>query len=95
MKKLVAVVGLILVFLAIFIPFASTNPDGLKTVANTVGLQAREPFWNGLMANYSIATVENPYISTFIAGAFGTVMVLAVAFLLGTAMKPSKNQPNR
>jgi uncharacterized membrane protein len=95
MRRLFAAVGLILVFLAVFIPFASTNPDGLKTVANTVGLQAEEPFWNGLMANYSIAAVGNPYISTFVAGTFGTVMVLAVAFLLGTAMKPNKNQPNR
>jgi len=91
MKKLVAVVGLTLAFLAIFIPFASTNPDGLKTVANTVGLQAQEPFWNGLMANYSVAAVENTYISTFIAGAFGIVVVFAVTFLLGTAMNSNKN----
>ncbi len=94
MKKLFAAAGLILVFLAVFIPFASSNPDGLKTVANTVGLQAEETFWNGLMANYSVATVENPYISTFIAGAFGTIMVLAGTFLLGIIMKPSKNQSN-
>ncbi len=33
MKKYVVVVGLILVFLAVFIPFASSNPDGLERVA--------------------------------------------------------------
>ena len=87
MKKQVAVVGLILVFLAVFIPFASSSPDGLQTVANALGLQAREPFWAGLMAGYKVAAAGDSYVSTFLAGAFGTLMVLGVSFLLGTAMK--------
>ena len=93
MKKHLLFVGLVLVFLAVFIPFASSNPDGLETVANALGLQAREPFWTGLLADYTVATVGDSYVSTFLAGAFGTLMVLAVSFLFGTAMKPKKNEP--
>jgi len=93
MKKHLLFVGLVLVFLAVFIPFASSNPDGLETVANALGLKPREPFWNGLMADYTVAAVGDSYVSTFLAGAFGTLMVLAVSFLLGTAVKPKKNEP--
>ena len=93
MKKHFAVIGLILVFLAVFIPFASNSLDGLETVVNTLGLQAQEPFWNGLMADYTVAAVGDSYVSTFLAGAFGTFLVLVASFLLGTAVKPKKNEP--
>ena len=91
MKKHVAVVGLIMVFLVVFIPFASSSPDGLQTVANALGLQAREPFWAGLMAGYKVTAIGDSYFSTFLAGSLGTLMVLAVSFLLGNAMKPKND----
>jgi len=43
---------LILVFLAIFLPFASNLPDGLETVVETFGIKEQNSFWNGLMADY-------------------------------------------
>jgi hypothetical protein len=58
-----------------------------------LGVQVKEPFWNGLMADYSIAVVSDPYISTLLAGVFGTLIVLSASFLLGTILTPKKNRP--
>jgi cobalt/nickel transport protein len=91
MKKYLAAVALILVFLAIFIPFASSNPDGLEKVAETFGIEEHEPFWKGVMSDYSVEAVGDPYVSTLLAGVCGTLLVLFAAFILGTAIvkKPS------
>jgi hypothetical protein len=45
------------------------------------------------MADYSIAEVSDPYISTLLAGVFGTLIVLSASFLLGTILTPKKNRP--
>lgn len=90
MKKYLAVIALILVFLAIFIPFASSNPDGLEKVAETFGIEEHEPFWKGVMFDYSVEAVGDPYVSTFLAGVCGTLLVLLAAFILGTAIVSKK-----
>jgi len=78
----------IIVFLAIFIPLASSYPDGLERVVETYGVQEGTSFWNGIMSDYSVGAINNPYISTLVAGAFGTLLVLAAAFLLGKVIAP-------
>ena len=88
MKKYFGITALIVVFLAILIPFASSNPDGLERVVETFGVEEHAPLWNGLMSDYAIAAIGNPYVSTLLAGVFGTFMVLLAAFLLGKAMAP-------
>lgn len=88
MKKYVGIIVLIMVFLAVFIPFASSNPDGLEQVVETFGVEEHKPLWNGLMVDYSIEAIENSYVSTLLAGVFGTFMVLLATFLLGTVMAP-------
>jgi hypothetical protein len=88
MKKHFAIIALIMVFLAIFVPFASSNPDGLEKVAVTFGVEGHQPLWSGLMADYSIETIGNSYLSTVLAGVFGTSMVLLATFLLGRAIAP-------
>jgi cobalt/nickel transport protein len=90
MKKYFALVALIMAFLAVLIPFASSNPDGLEKVATTFGVEEHAPFWNGIVFNYSFGAIENPYISTLAAGVFGTLVVLLATFLLGTAIAPKK-----
>jgi hypothetical protein len=89
MKKHLAVIALIVVFLAVFIPLASSNPDGLERVVENFGVEEYAPFWNGLMSDYAIAAIADPYISTLLAGVFGTFLVLLAAFLLGKAMAPT------
>lgn len=77
---------LILVCLAILIPFASSFPDGLEKVAETLGIEETEPSWAGLMPDYAIPSINNSYISTLLAGVLGIFLVLGATFLLGKAM---------
>jgi cobalt/nickel transport protein len=92
MKRHFAVIAAIMVFLAVFIPLASSSPDGLERVAETFGVAEHAPFWNGIMSDYAIAAIGNPYVSTLLAGVFGTFMVLLAAFLLGKAIAPKNPQ---
>jgi len=85
---------LTLICLTILIPFASEFPDGLETVAETLNIKEHEPTWKGLMPDYTITTVDNPYISTFAAGIIGTLLVFFTATALGTIMAKSKNNKN-
>jgi cobalt/nickel transport protein len=91
-KKQIAAVGLIVVFLLILIPFASSSPDGLEKVAATYGAQEHTSLWNGFMTDYSIGAVGGSYGSTALASIFGVFMVLTAAFLMGKSLakKPQK-----
>ena len=88
MKKLILVVAAIMVAFAVLLPFASKTPDGLQTLTENSGSQ-QQPMWNGLMANYSVAFAD-PYVSTLIAGLFGTGIVLLASFALGATMTQKK-----
>ena len=90
MKTEAAVLCLIMLFLMVFVPLASSNPDGLEKVALTYGAQENQSPWSGLMADYSLGTVDNPYISTVLAGIVGTIIVLLSTYLLGRVIEPKK-----
>jgi cobalt/nickel transport protein len=90
MKKQFAVVAATMIFLAIFIPFASSSPDGLERVVENLGVEEHTPLWNGIMSDYAIAAIKNPYVSTLLAGVFGTLTVLVAGFLLGKSITPKK-----
>lgn len=91
MKRYLKALILTLVCLAVLIPFASNCPDGLERVAETFGIEERTPTWMGLMPDYTLPTIDDPYISTLLAGTFGVFLVLGVAFMLGMAItKPNK-----
>lgn len=91
MRKHILAMGLIILFLAIFIPFASTSPDGLEKVAEIVGVEENAPLWTGLMSDYSVEAAGNSYVSTLIAGIFGTVLVLLASMVLGKALEKKSN----
>jgi len=77
--------------LAVLIPFVSNCPDGLEKVAESLGIEEHTPIWTGLMPDYTLPTIDDPYVSTLLAGTFGVFLVLGVAFILGTAVtKPDK-----
>ena len=86
MKKYLVAIALIIIFLVVSIPLASSNPDGLEKVAATFGPQEHQSLWNGLIANYSFISVGNPYVSKLLAGIFGIMMVLGATLLLGKVM---------
>ena len=83
MKKYLVAITLLIVFLVVFIPLASSSPDGLEKVAESLGVEMHEPLWRGFMFDYSVEVFENPYVSTLLAGVFGTFMVLAASFVFG------------
>jgi hypothetical protein len=82
---------LILVCLAILVPFASRFPDGLERLAGTLRIEPQEPMWKGLMPDYRLPTIDDRYVSTFVAGAVGIILILVAAFLVGTAMTRPRN----
>lgn len=91
MKGYLKALILILACLAVLIPFVSNCPDGLEKVAESLGIEENAPIWTGLMPDYTLPTIDDPYVSTLLAGTFGIFMVLGVAFILGTALaKPDK-----
>jgi ABC-type Fe3+ transport system permease subunit len=92
MKKTLAATALIIIFLAVFIPLASSNPDGLEKVAATFGADEKQPVWSGLMADYSLPAIGNSYASTLIAGITGTIIVLAAGLLLGRIITKNQNK---
>jgi len=89
LKGYVKALILILVGFAVLLPFASTYPDGLETVAETLSVEENEPFWSGLMPDYTLPAVEHSYISTLLAGLSGTFLVLVLSFALGKAISKS------
>jgi len=95
MKGYVKAVILIIFGLALLLPFASTFPDGLETVAETFGIEEHEPLWQGPMPDYSLPFVDNPYASTFLSGVLGILLVLVVAFIVGKAVAKSSGFANR
>ncbi|MBS7647262.1 MAG: PDGLE domain-containing protein [Candidatus Bathyarchaeia archaeon] len=74
---------LILAGFVVLLPFTSSYPDGLETVAEALGVREHEPLWTGLMPDYVLPTVENPYLSTLIAGFLGVFLILILSFALG------------
>jgi len=92
-RRQIVMVALIVVALAVLLPFASKNPDGLQKLVADSGTKI-EQAWNGLMSGYSISLVGNGYISTFLAGLFGIVAVLLATFLLGKTVAPKKKGEN-
>lgn len=90
MRNWVKVIIAIVVGLAILLPFASAYPDGLETVAENVGIEEPEPFWHGLMPDYSLPVVENPYVSTLASGLAGIFLVLVSTFLVGVVATKKK-----
>ena len=66
-------------------------PDGLEKVAESLGIEEHTHTWMGIMPDYALPTIEDPYISTLLAGTLRVFFVLGVAFMLGMAItKPNK-----
>lgn len=90
MRGYLKALAIIFICLAVLIPFASEFPDGLERVVETFQVEEHEPFWNGLMPDYTLPTIENRYISTLLAGISGFLLVLGTAFAIGiAATKPN------
>ncbi|MGE5637998.1 MAG: hypothetical protein ACM3WQ_04750 [Chloroflexota bacterium] len=92
-KKYFTATLLLIVFLAAFLPLASSNPDGLTTVTSSLGIQSKS-IWQGLMNGYSIPTLENDYMSTLLAGTLGIIFVFVATLILGTMITKRSQTKN-
>jgi cobalt/nickel transport protein len=90
LKGYVKALIVVLAAFAVLAPFASTYPDGLETVAETLNIEEAETMWEGLMPDYTLPNFENQYFSTLAAGFTGAFIVLAVAFILGKTLEKPK-----
>jgi cobalt/nickel transport protein len=90
---------------ALISPFASTDPDGLDRVAQDLEFESKatqEPITSKLppsqiFAEYSVKAVNEPKISTAIAGVVGTLITFGLAWGLGKVairanVRQDKNQ---
>jgi hypothetical protein len=92
MRKFIVAFILIIAFLAIFIPLASINPDGLEKVVQTFGAKEQKPIWEGLMTDYSVSFISNSYLSTLLTGIVGTTIVFFSALILSKTISSKKRK---
>jgi hypothetical protein len=90
MKEYSKALILILICLAILIPFVSSNPDGLEKVAETFGIEETESTYTGLIPDYTVSIIENSYVSNLVAGILGVFLVLGATIVLGMMIKKPK-----
>jgi hypothetical protein len=86
MKGLTKAVILITVSLAVLLPLASTFPDGLEKVAETLGIAEPEPIWKGLMPDYTLPLLGDAYASRLISGLLGLFLAICAAWAIGRAI---------
>ncbi len=89
MRGMIKAIVTMLIGFAVLASFASSDPDGLEKVAETLKIEEPETIWSGLMPDYTLPTVRNPYLSTVIAGFFGVFLVLGASFALGKFLEKS------
>ena len=94
MNKFFVVVILLVALLAVFIPFTSSNPDGLEKVAESLGISEKEPAWRGLMSDYSVGVLNDPYVSRLSAGVLGVILVLGASLALGSVIAKRVDSKN-
>lgn len=90
----VIVGGLIIaVALAILSPIASSNPDGLESIAEQNGFlaKAQGPSFE-LIPDYLLPGVSSPALATILAGVIGVLVVFGVAFGIAYARKRKASQ---
>lgn len=93
MKKTLMAIIALLIGIAVLLPFASTNPDGLERVAESLGIGEPEPLWHGLMPDYSFTMTENPYISTLFSGIVGIFLVLILTWIVAWRISQEETHP--
>jgi len=83
----------ILALLILVVPFASTFPDGLNRVAQTLGFDykaATQPTVSTPLQGYSLPGVGSPAVASILAGLVGAAVVFALSFFLARAIAPKQ-----
>jgi cobalt/nickel transport system permease protein len=85
------VAGLVIALVvAVFSFAASDTPDGLERVAEDHGFigTALDPFYN-LLPDYTIPFIANETVSGIVAVVLGTLLVFAIAVVVGRMVRPA------
>jgi hypothetical protein len=86
-----AIAVLIVVVLA---PLASPDPDGLESVAGNEGfLDGARDSVVQLLPDYSIPGVDDPAMSTILAGLVGVALVFGLMVALGRVLRRRRPSP--
>lgn len=82
------IAALVVVFLA---PLASSDPDGLEAVGSDLGFlaNAREALFS-IIPDYAVPGIDDPVISTIVAGLIGVAIVAGLMYLLGRSLARRK-----
>jgi cobalt/nickel transport system permease protein len=80
----IAVGLLVALVIALFSPFASPQPDGLEYVAEQQGFldRAIDPVYE-VLPDYTVPNIASPVATTMLAVALGTLLVFAMAWVVG------------
>lgn len=79
-----AALAIIAVVVVLAANFASPDPDGLERVAEDHGFIGQaENVISGILADYAIPGVDDPAVSTVLAGLLGLAIPVGVVLLLG------------
>jgi hypothetical protein len=95
------VIGLLLALgVALLSPLASSDPDGLERVAEDTGfLDRAEDAPYEVIPDYAFPGIENPAVSTIVAGLIGTLLLFGVgyglAWLLHRRTERATGNPQR
>jgi hypothetical protein len=95
------VIGLLLALgIALLSPLASSDPDGLERVAEDTGfLDRAEDAPYEVIPDYAFPGIENPAVSTIVAGLIGTLLLFGVgyglAWLLHRRTERATGNPQR
>jgi hypothetical protein len=87
------IAGLIVLLLA---PLASPDPDGLERVAEDHGFlaQAQDALYS-ILPDYSVPGLDDPAITTIVAGLVGVVIVFGLMWGLGMLLSRRRRSIDR
>lgn len=88
MKRWVILGLIVSIVLVLFSPFASSFPDGLERVSEIFKFSEKGTnLINSPLPDYSFPLINNPILSTIIAGLIGTILVFLILFMIGKLIK--------
>jgi hypothetical protein len=80
--------GIAALVVVILAPMASADPDGLEAVAEEHGfLETAQDALYSIIPDYTFPGVDDPVISTILAGLVGVVMVFLIMVGLGYVLR--------
>lgn len=94
-KNVVSIFATALLIAAVLSPFASSKPDGLERVAEDlmfINLAKNNLF--EIMPDYGISNLDNPYLSTALAGVIGVIITTSIVVLITSLLKKSNGSAN-